>query len=77
MGLPAKSHRAWKRLLLNDPPTELSLLPAKILLVRLNLEVRNDRSPGKVSRCAARLREVYAANQKLPAAQADIKAIFG
>ena len=77
MAIPSSIHPSWANLITGTRQVALQLLPAKILMVRLTMSIKRDGSQENLRACIGEIRKLYESNANSPAAQADIKAIFG
>jgi hypothetical protein len=68
--IPPKTHPVWLRLVTGSKKIELDLLPAKLLLGRVEQEIQENPSLGPVH--AAALHGLYEKFQKSPNAERDL-----
>jgi len=62
----------WSNLVLNKTQVNLNFLAGKILLSRLQVNVKNDASLASLEKAKKELFELYFKNKNLPNAQKDI-----
>jgi hypothetical protein len=72
--IPAKTHRAYRELVLGEKQVELRCLALKILLGRMQLSTLTDKSPDNVQRQIDSLHSFFCKNEVM--ARRDIEAIF-
>ena len=65
----------WKELVLGDKLIKLNFLAANILLSRLKMDIKYDKS--KISSSVHELFNLYLNNQQLPSVKKDILNILG
>ncbi len=65
----------WKELILGDKLIKLNFLAANILLSRLKMDIKYDKS--KISSSVHELFNLYLNNQQLPSVKKDILNILG
>lgn len=66
---------AWKSLVLKSKEVSLSFLPAKILLSRWQLSIKNESSPDLIT-ASRQVAELYYKHKELPNAKKDIMLIL-
>jgi len=66
----------WKNLVLNKIQFDLNFLPAKIVLARCRVTLKNDSAPEKIEEAVQDLIKLYEKNKDLPNAIKDIKLLL-
>jgi hypothetical protein len=77
MAVPGKIDPKWKKLLTGEITPDLNFLAVKMLLGRLNLKYKKDPSNATATACITELVTFFEKNAAMPAAQNDLKKIFG
>jgi len=62
----------WKKLVLKKKQVNLNFLPAKILLSRLQITLKNESSADVIQQAANEVFRLYLNNKELPNAKKDI-----
>lgn len=74
--IPVASNQKWEALILGLEHVKFEFFPVKLLLARLQLQVKRDPSAENVTKCASELRELFVKNQHIPKAKRDLDKIF-
>lgn len=73
MTLPPPSSAIWTDLVRGTSSIQLEFLAAKILLSRLQIEIKRDPGSGMLRRCTDELYQLYNKNTDLPAVRRDLE----
>jgi len=77
MQLPGKQHPIWKGLIRSQGQYQFEFLATKLILGRLHLKYRRNRSHQEMEKCVHELWTFFKKNSDLPKIQNDLKKIFG
>jgi hypothetical protein len=66
----------WSNLVFNKTQVNLNFLAGKILLARLQQNLKNDASPAAVEKAKKELFELYLKSMNMPSAQKDISLLL-
>ncbi len=77
MEIPARSHAAWKALIMDETTYAFEFLGLQLLLKRLTLKVSLKPTTDNVNQGIDELRNMFVENIKLPKVQRDLGKIFG
>ena len=72
--IPPKTRREWRTLLTEDKQYPFKFLALKFFMNRLKMELKNDKSPASVERCAAELHAFAVKHEKF--AGPDLALVF-
>lgn len=77
MEIPARSHPAWKALVMGEKTCNFEFFGLQMLLKRLTMKVKLKAAPDTVDHCIDELRAMFVENYKIPKVQRDLEKIFG
>ena len=77
MQLPNKQHPIWQELIRRENHHHFEFLAATLLLGKLNLKCRLDKSPQEMERSIHELSSFFERNSHLPKVQSDLRRVFG
>ena len=77
MEIPSQDDPRWEDLICKECKHKFSLFATKLMLGRLNLKYRMQKSPEILEESIKELREFFQKNIHLPKIQSDLKKIFG
>ena len=75
--IPDATHPVWLDIIQGRHKHDFGFLAVRILLGRLSIQAQSSNSPESLQACAEELRNLFVQSQRLPAARADLKKIFG
>ena len=74
--IPPATDEKWQSLILGLEHIKFEFFPVKLLLARLQLQVKRDPSAESVEKCSMELRKLFVKNQHIPKAKRDLDRIF-
>lgn len=77
MQLPSEQHPIWQELIRGENRHHFEFLAATLLLGKLNLRCRLDKSPKEIERSVQELRTFFEKSLHLPKVQNDLRKVFG
>ena len=74
--IPPATQEKWQALILGLEHIKFEFFPVKLLLARLQLQVKSNPSADNVAKCSTELRKLFVKNQHIPKAKRDLDKIF-
>jgi hypothetical protein len=72
--IPAKHHHGWRQLLLQDHQQPFNFLALKLLMSRLRMRLKADKSPSTVQACVDELHAFAVKHERF--AEAELSPLF-
>lgn len=73
MNIPEATSPVWSDVLQGRRGAEFEFIGARMLVVRLRIELGRDAGAANLARCARELRELFAKNESLRSVQNDLQ----